>query len=98
MARIPAAAREVITFKPLNLIGQWPVKGPFDAIFCRNVAIYFDKPTQAGVFNRFGGLLAPGGFLYIGHSENLGASSQLFSLVGKTIYQSKPRSNARDAA
>lgn len=96
--RVPAAARELISFKPLNLIEGWPMKGPFDAIFCRNVAIYFDKPTQGQVFSRFGTMIAPDGFLYIGHSENLGTVSANFRLVGKTIYQPKLAQKARDAA
>lgn len=96
--RVPDAARELIAFKPLNLIEAWPVKGPFDAIFCRNVAIYFDKPTQAQVFGRFRSLLAPEGFLYIGHSENLGGGGADFRLVGKTIYQPRAAQNTRDAA
>lgn len=96
--RIPAAARQTIAFKLLNLIGPWPVKGPFDAIFCRNVAIYFDKPTQGVLFNRLGQVLAPDGFLYIGHSENLQAVSSGFRLVGKTVYQRKAVSDTKDAA
>lgn len=95
--QVPQAAHELVSFKPLNLIAEWPMKGPFDAIFCRNVAIYFDKPTQGAVFGRFGKLLAPEGFLYIGHSENLGSGGEGFRLVGKTIYQSK-RMNKREAA
>jgi chemotaxis protein methyltransferase CheR len=88
--RIPAAARELVSFKPLNLIaGSWPMRGPFDAIFCRNVAIYFDKPTQGRLFTQLGQMLAPAGFLYIGHSENLGSGAADFRLVGKTIYQLK---------
>lgn len=96
--RVPMAARAVVTFKPLNLMVDWPMRGPFDAIFCRNVAIYFDKQTQAALFNRLGKLLAPGGFLYIGHSENLGTSAAGFKLVGKTIYQSRDVQKTRDAA
>jgi chemotaxis protein methyltransferase CheR len=97
--RIPSAVRELVSFKPLNLIGpNWPMKGPFDAIFCRNVAIYFDKPTQGEVFGRLGKLLAPEGFLYIGHSENLGSGGDGFRLVGKTIYQSKLKQSKREAA
>lgn len=95
--QVPQAARELVSFKPLNLIAEWPMKGPFDAIFCRNVAIYFDKPTQGAVFGRFGKLLAPEAFLYIGHSENLGSGGEGFRLVGKTIYQSR-RMNKREAA
>ena len=95
--RIPAAVRDLVSFKPLNLIGAWPMKGPFDAIFCRNVAIYFDKPTQGEVFGRFAKLLAPKAFLYIGHSENLGSGGEGFRLVGKTIYQSREKLNKRAA-
>jgi chemotaxis protein methyltransferase CheR len=95
--RIPSAAASLVSFKPLNLMAQWPMKGPFDAIFCRNVAIYFDKPTQGEVFGRLGKILAPGGFLYIGHSENLGTGGSGFRLVGKTIYQSRAE-RAKDAA
>jgi chemotaxis protein methyltransferase CheR len=97
--RIPAAARNVVAFKPLNLMAPgWPMRGPFDAIFCRNVAIYFDKPTQATLFSRLGKMLTPGGFLYIGHSENLGAGGEGFRLVGKTIYRSRALQKAKDAA
>lgn len=90
MVRIPDHMRAPIAFKPLNLMENWPFGGPFDAIFCRNVAIYFDKPTQTRLFERFADLLTQDGFLYIGHSENLGGSSAKFSLVGKTIYRPKP--------
>jgi len=96
--RVPDAVRALVSFKPLNLIGPWPMRGPFDAIFCRNVAIYFDKATQGEVFGRFGQLMAPEGFLYIGHSENLGSGGDGFRLVGKTIYQSKLKLNKREAA
>ena len=95
---IPRAAHELVTFKLLNLIEAWPVSGPFDAIFCRNVAIYFDKPTQGMLFDRLGQVLAPDGFLYIGHSENLQAVSKGFKLVGKTVYQRKANADAKDAA
>ena len=95
--RVPQAAASTVSFKPLNLMAEWPMKGPFDAIFCRNVAIYFDKPTQGEVFGRLGNILAAGGFLYIGHSENLGSGGAGFRLVGKTIYQSR-QERARDAA
>ena len=96
--RIPAGARELIAFKPLNLMEDWPVKGPFDAIFCRNVVIYFDKQTQARIFTRLGKVLASDGFLYVGHSENAAYTESPFKLVGKTIYQMKPTQTARHAA
>jgi chemotaxis protein methyltransferase CheR len=95
--RVPPAVAALVSFKPLNLMGPWPMRGPFDAIFCRNVTIYFDKPTQGEVFGRLGHMLAPGGFLYIGHSENLGAAGPGFRLVGKTIYQARVE-RAKDAA
>lgn len=97
--RIPMAVRELIAFKPLNLMNNpWPMKGPFDAVFCRNVAIYFDKKTQGELFARLGALIVPEGFLYIGHSENLGSGGGNFKLVGKTIYQARAQQKARDAA
>ncbi|KKB85296.1 hypothetical protein VW29_07040 [Devosia limi DSM 17137] len=96
--QVPDAVRELVSFKPLNLIQAWPMKGPFDAIFCRNVAIYFDKPTQGEMFGRFSKLLAPEAFLYIGHSENLGTGGEGFRLVGKTIYQSRQKLSKREAA
>lgn len=84
--RVPAMARHVVSFKPLNLMDVWPMRGPFDAIFCRNVAIYFDRPTQVEMFTRLGAMLAPGGYLYIGHSENISGGGA-FKMVGKTTYQ-----------
>jgi len=97
--RVPQAASQLVSFKPLNLMAPWPMKGPFDAIFCRNVAIYFDKPTQGEVFGRLGRILSPGGYLYIGHSENVGTAGAAFRLVGKTIYQARSASEgAKNAA
>lgn len=61
--------RDLVAFRPLNLLGPWPIKGRFDVIFCRNVAIYFDDKTQTQLFSRFRDQLEPGGRLYIGHSE-----------------------------
>lgn len=85
--RIKENVQELITFKPLNLLNAWPMKGPFDVIFCRNVVIYFDKETQRTLFNRYADLLAPGGYLFIGHSENLHKVCDRFESLGKTIYQ-----------
>ncbi len=79
--------RELITFKQLNLLEQWPMGGPFDIIFCRNVIIYFDKKTQAELFERYYNMLAPGGLLLLGHSENLGSYQQYFESVGRTIFR-----------
>lgn len=96
--RVPLEVRERVAFLPLNLMGAWPMKGPFDAIFCRNVTIYFDKPTQVTLFTRFATMLAPGGFLYIGHSENMPATGSGYRLVGKTIYQPGPPQRTRQLA
>ena len=79
--------KEMIAFKPLNLLEHWPMSGSFDAVFCRNVVIYFDKPTQAKLFNRMADLIKPDGWLYIGHSENLFNVCDRFELIGRTIYQ-----------
>jgi chemotaxis protein methyltransferase CheR len=80
--------RRVIAFKQLNLLGDWPIKGKFDAIFCRNVMIYFDEPTKARLQERLAHQLAPGGFLYIGHSERLtGPAERMLTPIGHTMYR-----------
>ncbi|MDB2414572.1 protein-glutamate O-methyltransferase CheR [Rickettsiales bacterium] len=79
--------KKIITFKNLNLLGPWPMKGMFDVIFCRNVIIYFDKPTQKALFERMYEILKPGGILYLGHSESLFGVNDKFELKGRTIYQ-----------
>jgi chemotaxis protein methyltransferase CheR len=79
--------KQLIAFKHLNLLEHWPMQGPFDAIFCRNVVIYFDKPTQQKLFARMADLIKPNGWLYIGHSENLFNVCDRFELTGRTIYR-----------
>lgn len=81
--------RELVTIQPLNLLHDWPMRGPFDAIFCRNVVIYFDKPTKQRLFERYAGLLAPGGYLFLGHSESMHGLSDAFDLVGRTVYRKR---------
>lgn len=79
--------RNMAFFKPLNLLQAWPMKGQFDMIFCRNVVIYFDKPTQKVLFDRFAELLVPGGYLIIGHSESMYKLSDRFTTIGNTTYR-----------
>ncbi|GHF93353.1 CheR family methyltransferase [Thalassotalea marina] len=79
--------QNLITFKQLNLLHEWPMKGPFDLIFCRNVIIYFDKATQQDLFARYYELLSPGGLLFLGHSENLGPFQKYFENIGRTIFR-----------
>lgn len=66
--------RSLIAFRELNLVGDWPMKGTFQAIFCRNVVIYFEETTRDRIWGRFIPLISPAGCLYIGHSERLGPS------------------------
>ena len=88
MARVRPELRNMITFKQLNLLGDnWPVSGQFDVIFCRNVMIYFDKPTQRKILSRFVPLMKPDALLFAGHSENFLYVSESLKLRGKTVYE-----------
>lgn len=88
--RVADAARALVVFRELNLMGKWPFKGPFDAIFCRNVAIYFDHDTQAMIWKRLSNLLAADGALYIGHSERVsGPALNALTANGVTSYRKK---------
>jgi len=89
IVEVNSSLREMISFKQLNLLGPWPMKGMFDVIFCRNVIIYFDKETQRALFEKVHGIMAEDSHLYIGHSESLHNVSNKFSSLGKTIYQPK---------
>jgi len=92
LVRVRPELRQLITFKPLNLLApSWPVSGPFDVIFCRNVMIYFDKPTQSKILSRFVPLMKPDGLLFAGHSENFMYASDAFKLRGKTVYELEHR-------
>ncbi|MGQ9366749.1 CheR family methyltransferase [Azospirillum sp. ST 5-10] len=84
---VDEALKRLITFKPLNLLEPWPMRGPFDAIFCRNVLIYFDRAGRTQVIENFARLLAPGGYLYLGHSESLYGVSDGFRQTGPTTYR-----------
>lgn len=88
MARVRPELRQLVTFRQLNLLADgWPVDGQFDAIFCRNVMIYFDKPTQRAILGRFVPLMKPHALLFAGHSENFLYVSDALRLRGKTVYE-----------
>ncbi|MBT4519431.1 MAG: protein-glutamate O-methyltransferase [Halieaceae bacterium] len=79
--------RDLIVFNQLNLMKEWPMRGKFSVIFCRNVVIYFDKPTQRILMDRYANAIEDGGYLILGHSESLNNVSDRFELVGQTIYR-----------
>ncbi|HEX5580706.1 MAG TPA: CheR family methyltransferase, partial [Gemmatimonadaceae bacterium] len=84
--RVADPVRRMVSFARLNLMATWPMRGPFDAILCRNVMIYFDKPTQSRLVARFHDLLAPGGHLFVGHSESLTGLEHGFGYVQPAVY------------
>ena len=87
-AKVRPELRNMITFRQLNLLDKtWPIRGPFDAIFCRNVMIYFDKPTQLEILKKFAPLLQPDGLMFAGHSESFHHAADIFKLRAKTVYQ-----------
>ena len=79
--------RKLIRFRHLNLLKDWPIRGTFNVIFCRNVMIYFDQATQDDIWTRFAQKLVPGGQLYIGHSERISTDGLPFALVAQTGYR-----------
>jgi chemotaxis protein methyltransferase CheR len=79
--------KSLVTFKQLNLMHALPMRGPLDAIFCRNVVIYFDKDTQRDLFARVAQLQQTGNLLFLGHSESLFKVSEQYALIGKTVYR-----------
>jgi chemotaxis protein methyltransferase CheR len=85
--RVGDAVKRLVTFRELNLISDWPMKGPFDVIFCRNVVIYFDRETQRQIVGRMEELQRPGDYLILGHSESLLDISTRYRLVGNTIHR-----------
>lgn len=91
LASVHPRLRELVTIQPLNLLHDWPMKGPFDAIFCRNVVIYFDQSTKQRLFRRYAELLPAGGYLFLGHSESLHGINDDFELIGRTVYRKRGR-------
>jgi chemotaxis protein methyltransferase CheR len=84
--RVHDDVRSLVRFARLNLMDPWPMRGPLDAIFCRNVMIYFTKETQERLVARFHALLAPGGHLFVGHSESLSGIAHAFGYVQPAVY------------
>lgn len=88
LVKVRRELRDSIDFKQINLLANdWPIDTKFDAIFCRNVMIYFDKPTQRTLLERFVRLMKPHGRLFVGHSENLQHVSDLWTPCGQTVYR-----------
>lgn len=89
--RVKPELQSMITYRQINLLdANWPMRGPFDAIFCRNVMIYFDKPTQHRILEKFVPLMMPDGLLFAGHSESFHHAADLFKLRGRTVYELAP--------
>ncbi len=96
LVRVRPELQKMVTFKQLNLLSDdWPVSGPYDVIFCRNVMIYFDKPTQGKILSRFAPLMKPDGLLFAGHSENFLYVTDAFKLRGKTVYELDPQGGGK---
>jgi chemotaxis protein methyltransferase CheR len=88
MVRIKPELQRMVDFIIVNLVrDDWPFREPFDVVFCRNVMIYFDAPTQRKVLERIHRVMVPGGLLFVGHAENFSESRDLFVLKGKTVYE-----------
>lgn len=85
--KVKPLLQEMLVFKQLNLMNEWPMRGKFDVIFCRNVIIYFDKLTQRFLIDRYADMLEENGYLILGHSESLFNVSDRFKLIGHTIYR-----------
>lgn len=79
--------KNMVAFRQLNLTQEWPMKGVFDIIFCRNVTIYFGRDTRIDLLDRFAEYLDKDGCLFVGHSESLFGLTQRFSTVGRTIHR-----------
>ena len=97
-ARVRPELQRLITFSRINLLdSRWPVRDPLDALFCRNVMIYFDKPTQYQILKRFVPVLRPEGLLFAGHSESFLHAADLFRSLGRTVYEraDRPRQPTR---
>jgi chemotaxis protein methyltransferase CheR len=94
--RVRPELQKMIDFRRINLLDdEWPIHAPLDAIFCRNVMIYFDKPTQLAILKKFAPLLRDDGLLFAGHSENFYHAGDWFKLRGHTVYELAARRQGR---
>ncbi|MBU0752726.1 MAG: chemotaxis protein CheR [Gammaproteobacteria bacterium] len=92
MVRMRPELQKLISFTRVNLLdARYPIQGPFDVMFCRNVMIYFDKPTQYEILRKFVPLLKPDGLLFAGHSESFLHAADLFHSLGRTVYERSDR-------
>ena len=90
LVRVRPAVRQLVHFARLNLFDTWPMPGPFDLIFCRNVFIYFEPAAREALIRRFHQVLGPRGYLFLGHSESMtGPVAALFQPCGHTIFQKR---------
>ncbi len=97
MVRVRRELQDMVTFRQINLLDKsWPLRAAFDAIFCRNVMIYFDKPTQRRILEKFMPLLRANGLLFAGHSESFHHAADLFRPCGKTVYELTDKSGGRN--
>ncbi|MEO0325869.1 MAG: protein-glutamate O-methyltransferase CheR [Myxococcota bacterium] len=85
--QVKQSTRSLVTFARLNLMGPWPMKGPFDLVLLRNVMIYFDEPTRCWLVERIAALVRPGGYLFIGHSETLGEDPATLQRLQPAVYR-----------
>jgi chemotaxis protein methyltransferase CheR len=85
--RVSAEAQQLVHLAYLNLMAPWPMRGRFQVIFCRNVMIYFDRPTQQTLIERFWEILETGGYLFVGHSEGLSAITHRFRYIRPAVYR-----------
>jgi chemotaxis protein methyltransferase CheR len=93
--RVCEELRRLVSFKALNLVGPWPMRGPFDVIFCRNVLMYFSRDTQREIVRRMASLQRTGDYLILGHSESLLDVSTQYRLAGQTIYRRRADGSVR---
>ena len=89
LVRVSPELQKIISFKQVNLMHEFPMREKFHIIFCRNVVIYFDRPTKMDLINRYADKLEPNGYMILGHSESIQGLSDRFETVGKTIYRKK---------